>query len=220
MEGKRAGETDLPGEVFGVPMNADLLHQAVAVLQSRRRKIVAHTKMRSEVRGGGRKPWQQKGTGRARHGSTRSPLWRGGGVTFGPRKERRFARELPDGMRRKAFAIALSQKFRDGEVIVLDALSVPEAKTKHMARALKDVLIAVVGMQDKQRMPSVNIALHQADGMVLRATRNLPFAQSGLAGNVDVLDLLSSRFLLFPKDAIPIFTKRVMRKKRTGKVKK
>ena len=101
-EGKQNGTVELPDSVFGVPMNNDLLHQAMSVMLSRRRQPRAHTKTREEVRGGGRKPWRQKGTGFARHGSRRSPIWKGGGVTFGPRKDKRFAKRIPDAMKKKA----------------------------------------------------------------------------------------------------------------------
>ena len=101
-QGKKVGQTILPKEIFEVPMNADLVHQVFISHTANQRQNSAHTKNRGEVRGGGRKPWRQKGTGRARHGSIRSPLWKGGGVTFGPRNEKNWKKDIPKKMKRKA----------------------------------------------------------------------------------------------------------------------
>src|SRR6185437_9448180 len=122
IEGKETGKMTLPENIFGLPWNADLMHQVVVSMRSNARHSIAHTKDRGEVRGGGKKPWQQKGTGRARHGSSRSPIWKGGGVSHGPRKEKLYAKVLPKGMRRKALLVALSRKYKDGEIIFLDKL--------------------------------------------------------------------------------------------------
>jgi len=112
--GKLMGKIRLPGDVFGLPWNADLVHQVVTSLQTSRRKPYAHVKTRGEVRGGGRKPWKQKGTGRARHGSTRSPIWVGGGVTHGPRNEKNFERKVSKKMKTKALYTILSAKYFNG----------------------------------------------------------------------------------------------------------
>ena len=128
IEGKEEGTALLPKEIFEVKMNADLVHQVVVSQMSNRRQITAHTKDRSEVRGGGRKPWRQKGTGRARAGSSRSPLWKGGGVTFGPRKDRNFKKEIPAKIRKKALFMVLSEKAKENTVIILDILSTQNAR--------------------------------------------------------------------------------------------
>lgn len=135
-EGKKSGSADLSDAVFGAPWNADLVHQVVVSMQSNARTNVAHTKDRSEVAGGGKKPWKQKGLGRARHGSIRSPIWRGGGVTFGPRNERNFAKRINRKMRARALFSVLSKKLRDGEVLFLDALSFDAPKTADAKAAL------------------------------------------------------------------------------------
>ena len=129
IQGKTEGTVQVPETLFGVPWNADLVHQVVVSMQANARQTNAHTKDRGEVRGGGRKPWKQKGTGRARHGSTRSPIWAHGGVAHGPRNEKIYEKKINRKVREKALLTALSQKFRDGEVVFLKevALEAPKA---------------------------------------------------------------------------------------------
>jgi large subunit ribosomal protein L4 len=124
------GEMELSPKVFGVKVKPALVYQAVVTQMANMRKVLAHTLIRSEVRGGGKKPWAQKGTGRARHGSSRSPIWRGGGVTFGPRKDRNFKMRLNKKMRQGAMLMALSDKVANEHFIVLDKLEMAEYKTK------------------------------------------------------------------------------------------
>src|SRR6202451_4888177 len=128
-QGKNAGSVELPESVFGVAWNDSLMHQVVTSMQDNARTNVAHTKNRGDVRGGGRKPWQQKGTGRARHGSSRSPIWKGGGVTHGPRNEKDYSQKINRKQAQKALLVALSRKFKDGEIILIDSLSMPAPKT-------------------------------------------------------------------------------------------
>lgn len=135
-QGKKAGTIALPERVFGEKWNDSLIHQVVTSMMDNARTPVAHTKDRGEVRGGGKKPWQQKGTGRARVGSSRSPIWKGGGVTHGPRKEKQFARAIPAKMRAKALMVALSRKYRDGEIVFVDSLGLSEPKTNAAIKAL------------------------------------------------------------------------------------
>ncbi len=137
--GKEVGSIKLPESVFGVKWNGDLVHQVITSIMSSRRKPWAHTKFRGEVRGGGKKPWRQKGTGRARHGSTRSPLWSGGGVTHGPRKEKNYERTVTRGMKAKALGTILSAKFRDGEILFVDSLNISAPKTKEAKEILKSL---------------------------------------------------------------------------------
>ncbi|MEK7109001.1 MAG: 50S ribosomal protein L4 [Patescibacteria group bacterium] len=129
-KGEATGKLTVPENLFGLPWNADLVHQVVTAMRANMRPNVAHTKDRGEVRGGGKKPWQQKGTGRARHGSSRSPIWKGGGATHGPRKDKIYAQTVTQQMRQKALLLALSRKYRDGEIIFVDSIemSVPKAK--------------------------------------------------------------------------------------------
>ncbi|MEK7514518.1 MAG: 50S ribosomal protein L4, partial [Patescibacteria group bacterium] len=137
-KGKEVGKIALPEKVFGVAWNADLIHQVVTSMQSNARSPIAHTKGRGEVRGGGRKPWKQKGTGRARHGSIRSPLWKGGGVTHGPKKDENYSKSIPRGMKTKALFAVLSRKAKDGELVLVDSLSL-SPKTKEAKEILSSL---------------------------------------------------------------------------------
>ena len=130
-KGEETGEEKLSDKVFGIKVNETLVHQAMVAQMSNERQVLAHTKDRSEVRGGGRKPHPQKGTGRARAGSTRSPIWKGGGVTFGPRSERNYKKNLNKKMRQKALFMVLSDKVENKNLLLLDKLEVKEYKSKN-----------------------------------------------------------------------------------------
>lgn len=194
-EGKEVSQTLLPKEIFEVSVNPDLVHQIAVSQMANRRKVIAHTKDRSEVRGGGRKPWRQKGTGRARHGSIRSPIWRGGGVTFGPRKKRVFKKRIPQKMRRKALLMALSGKAKDNLLIVLDKFNLDQVKTKLIVQILN-------------KLPSKNqsslIALPKVEKNLVLSVRNLPKVETIEARNLNVLDLLSFKYLIIPKESIKV----------------
>lgn len=138
-EGKETGTYTVPEGVFALPWNADLVHQVVTSMEGNARTPVAHTKGRGEVRGGGKKPWRQKGTGRARHGSIRSPIWRGGGVAHGPRAEKNFKRKINKKMKIKALYTVLSRKMKEGEVIFLDNISLGASKTKRAKEVLSSI---------------------------------------------------------------------------------
>lgn len=202
-KGEVAGSVVLPKEIFEVKLNTDLVHQIVVSLMANKRQVSAHTKDRSEVRGGGKKPWRQKGTGRARHGSIRSPLWRGGGVTFGPRNEKVFEKDVPKKMRRKALFMVLSEKARNNLLIVLESPAFAEAtagkaKTKEMAKILKK-------MPSKDK--SLLIALPEYDKNIFLSARNIKKTNILEARNLNVLDLMSSKYLLMPKDSIKTIEK-------------
>jgi len=194
-QGKEIGQTLLPKEIFDVKLNSDLVHQIVVSQMANRRKVIAHTKDRGEVRGGGRKPWRQKGTGRARAGSIRSPLWRGGGVTFGPTKERVFKKIIPKKMRRKALFMILSEKAKNNLLILLDKLEIEQPKTKLIVEILKKL---------PGEGKSSLIALSQLDKNLILAARNLPKIRTIQAKDLNCLDLLSFKYLIMPKEAIRI----------------
>lgn len=189
LKGEEVEKTKLPAKIFGLKVNDDLLSQAVNAQVANSRIPYAHVKDRSEVRGGGRKPWRQKGTGRARHGSTRSPIWIGGGVTFGPRNERNFSKKINKKAKRKALLMALSSKARDKELIVLDSLKLEKGKTKLMAEVFKKFKIssALVATSDKN---------------VIRANQNLSYIKTIANNSLNVVDLLSFKHFLLDKESI------------------
>lgn len=193
--GEEAGQTKLPSEIFDVKMNTDLLHQVAVSQMANRRQASAHTKNRGEVRGGGKKPWRQKGTGRARHGSIRSPIWIGGGVTFGPRKEKVFKKAIPDKIRIKALFMALSAKAKANLLILLDKLEIEEPKTKLMAEILKKLPC---------RGKTSLIALPKMDKNLILTARNIPKISAIQAKDLNSLDLLSFEYLIMPKESVKI----------------
>ncbi len=197
-EGKKVEEISLPKEIFDVKLNSDLLHQIVVSQMANKRQITAHTKDRSEVRGGGKKPWQQKGTGRARHGSIRSPLWRGGGITFGPRKERIFEKDIPKKMRRKALFMVLSEKAKGNLLVILDKIQIDKPKTKEIVKTLNKLPC---------KENSCLIALQEYDKKVFLSARNISKTSIVEARNLNVIDLMSSKYLLMEKDTIKTLEK-------------
>jgi len=198
-EGKKVGVAMLLPRIFDIKINTDLVHQAVVAQLANARRVIAHAKDRSEIRGGGRKPWRQKGTGRARHGSIRSPIWRGGGITFGPTKERVFKKKINKKMKRAALFMALSSKVKDNELILLDKLEIKEPKTKILAEALGNIL--------KKRPQSVLIVIPKRDENIIRANRNIPYTKIIRADSLNILDLLSFKYLLMPKETIKVIEK-------------
>lgn len=187
-------QTRLPKDIFDMEISNDLLHQVVVSQRQNRRQVSADTKGRAEVSGGGRKPWRQKGTGRARHGSIRSPLWKGGGVTFGPSTEKNLKKEIPGKMRRKALFMALSSKVRDDELILIDNFNLEEIKTKEAKKVLNNLNVDDTCL----------VALEEAKEEVIKSLRNLPDVQVMEARNLNALDLLKYKYLLLEKDAIKV----------------
>jgi len=214
--GEETGTALLPKEIFDVKMNPDLVHQVVVSQMANRRKVLAHTKNRGEVRGGGKKPWRQKGTGRARHASIRSPLWRHGGITFGPTKEKVFKKEIPKKMKRLALFMVLSGKVKNNLLILLDKLKLEQSKTKLMAQIIENLksktelpfMEAKVKKGTKSSSPikkgSVLIALSELDKNIILAVRNLPDVKTIQAKDLNCLDLLSLKYLIMPKEAIKV----------------
>ena len=197
-QGEEVGTTLLSKEIFDVKMNNDLLHQVVVSQMANRRKVIAHTKDRGEVRGGGKKPWRQKGTGRARHGSIRSPLWRGGGVTFGPRKEKVFKKKIPKKMKRKALFMALSDKLKNNLLIVLDGLKLEKVKTKFLAELVGNWRSKIKNF----KKGNVLIILPKNDKNIILSARNISGIDTTWAGNLNALDVLSYKYLVVMKDSV------------------
>jgi len=196
-KGKKSGSIKLPEKIFGLRWNSDLVHQVSTSLESSKRKPVAHTKIRGEVRGGGKKPWQQKGTGRARHGSSRSPIWVGGGVTHGPRNDKNFDRKISKGMKAKAFFTILSRKFRDGEVLFIDSIKFSVPKTKIAKQTFQDIA-KIKGFENiftKKRNSAV-IALAEKNKDVERSMGNLGNFEVLEARNLHPLALLKYKYVV------------------------
>ncbi len=188
----------LKEEVFGVKARPHLLHQVVAMQLSNRRAGTASTKTKGFVRGGGKKPWRQKGTGRARAGSIRSPLWVGGGTIFGP-QARDYSYRLPKKARREALLSALSLKNSDGRIIVLDKLEVAEAKTKLMRKVLEDL-----------QVKSALIVVPESDEKVERSARNLPAVKVLRAEGLNVHDLLRYEHLILTAESLRLLEERLV----------
>src|SRR3989338_1825791 len=212
IQGKKTGSVTLPESVFGVKWNDSLMHQVVTAMQGNARPRIAHTKGLGEVRGGGKKPWRQKGTGRARHGSIRSPIWRGGGVTHGPRREKVYARGIPKKMRAKALFMALSRKFADGEVLFVDSFAMKEPKT---ARA-KETLLSLSKITGATRLSTKKtnaalVALSSKNESAEKSFRNLGNVTTLDVRNLNPVAILSSTYLIVenPQEAIAIIANRL-----------
>jgi len=197
-EGKETEKIELPAKLFDVVWNPDLVHQVVVIQQGNQRQVSAHVKDRSEVRGGGKKPWRQKGTGRARHGSIRSPIWKGGGVTHGPTSERNYKRILNVKMRRKALFAVLSEKLRQKQVVILDSLNIKNAKTKELTALLQNL------PSDKK---STLLVLPTMDTKVIYAAQNIPYLKTVQARELSVLHLTQTAYVVLPKESLGILEK-------------
>lgn len=196
--GKAVKERDLSDQVFGVKINADLLHQAMIAQQANARKVIAHTKDRSEVAGSGKKPWKQKGTGRARVGSVRSPIWRSGGVTFGPTKDRNFSKDLNKKMKQKAMLMALSARVAEKNLIIIDKWENLETKTKAFNKILTTFEQEVIKDGSKRDWLIIN---PNEDNLV-RSARNLPYIKLIKLDNINLVDLLQYRHILVTNDIV------------------
>ncbi|MAF59381.1 MAG: 50S ribosomal protein L4 [Candidatus Pacebacteria bacterium] len=204
-EGKETGKIKLPEAVFSAPFNADLIHQVVVSMEANARTPVAHTKDRGEVSGGGRKPWRQKGTGRARHGSSRSPIWRGGGITFGPRKEKDYSKKINKRMRTKALYSALSRKVKDGEVLFVDEFVFSEPKTAVAHGALTS-LSKVKGFETllSKKNNSALIALGDKNKMAEKSFSNFGNVEVDEVKNLNPVKILKYKYLVIskPKESV------------------
>jgi len=208
IDGKEAGNIDLPEAVFGLAWNGDLVHQVVTGMQSNARFGNANTKDRSEVSGGGKKPWKQKGTGRARHGSSRSPIWRGGGITFGPTSEKIYTKTIPKKMRVKALFTALSQKFRDGEIIFVDNFNITEPKTKQ-AEAILTALSAKNERLSKPKNAALVASVEKTEA-VKKSFANIKRVDVEEVRNLNPVDVLGHAYLIIesPAEAVALISER------------
>jgi large subunit ribosomal protein L4 len=212
VEGKETGSVELPAAVFGVAWNADLVHDVVLAMQGNSRAGTAHTKDRSEVSGGGKKPWKQKGTGRARHGSTRSPIWVGGGVAHGPRSEKDYSVKLNRKVKAKALATVLSKKHEDGEVLFLDGVSFSEPKTA-VAKTIVKALATGSGKADlaTKRKNAAVVILPKRDLAIEKSFRNFGNIEVVMAKDINPVELLTYKYVVVtaPTAALEVLTARV-----------
>jgi len=193
-KGEKLGEIKLEKTVFEVEPNLHVMHLALRRQLNNARQGSASAKTRAEVRGGGRKPWKQKGTGRARAGSTRSPIWIGGGVTHGPTNEKNFKKKLPKNVKKKALFIALSEKSRSNLITVVDSFDINEIKTKKAIEMLNNL-----GIKE-----SCLIVLPKIDNNMILSTRNIPKVNVIQAKDINCLDILSSKHLLIDKEGLKV----------------
>jgi len=196
-KGKSVGKLSLPETIFGLSWNADLVHQVVTAMQANSRTPVAHTKTRGEVRGGGRKPWKQKGTGRARHGSSRSPIWKGGGVTHGPRNDKSYEQKINKKMRIKALFTVLSEKFRKGQILFVEELALKNIKTKDAVSIIKD-LSTVSGFEKivGGKKTNVYITVPAKSDSLKKSFANIPTVEIDEVRNMNPVDLLAYRYII------------------------
>jgi len=208
-KGKEAGKMELPKEVFGMKWNANLVHQVITSMMSNARPNVADTKGRGEVQGGGKKPWRQKGTGRARHGSSRSPIWIGGGVTHGPSSEKNYKKKINKKMKGKALATVLSAKFRDGEVILLNDLQLAAPKVKLAAEMLSSLAKSFEKINYKKGSRAI-IALPELDENIKKSFKNIKSVVVEEVRNLNPLSLMNYKYVVLvkPEDGIKQLTAR------------
>ncbi len=190
---EKVGTMELSDKIFGIKWNSDLVHQALLTQLANRREPWAHAKDRSEVRGGGRKPWKQKGTGRARHGSIRSPLWIGGGATHGPLKERIFAKKINKKMKRIATFSLLSKKLKDKELIIIDKFEGLKNKTKGWAGTLKNF----IDLRSKNLL-----ILENANKNFSKAISNIKNVDTLSPNSLNVYDLLNHKYIILESKAV------------------
>ena len=195
LKGEKKGKIKLSKDIFDRKLNENFLNQVLNSQKSNERKVIAHTKDRGEVRGGGKKPWRQKGTGRARAGSNRSPLWKGGGVTFGPTNKRNFKKRIPRSFKQQALLMVLSKKFHDKKIIILDDLKIDKAKTKILFNILKKL-----SLDNK----SCLIALPDRDINIMRSIRNIPKKKVEELRNLNALDVMSYQYLVITQKGIKL----------------
>ena len=205
--GKETGSMELPESVFGLKWNGDLVHQVVVGMQSNQRANTAQVKDRGAVRGGGKKPWRQKGTGRARHGSSRSPIWKGGGATHGPTTERNYEKKINKKMKTKALFTVISQKHRDGEVVLVDQFKFTTPKTKEAQKNI-NALSKIKGFEKLvyRKGKRALIALPAGDAKVLKSFQNLPGTEVIETRNLNPELLLNYQYLVIssPEISLPL----------------
>lgn len=220
-EAQVVGKMELKPKIFGVKINSGLIHQAVVAQMANNRQVLAHTKDRGEVRGSGRKPWAQKGTGRARHGSSRSPIWIGGGITFGPRKDRNFDKKINKKMKQKAMMMVLSDKVKNKRFVVIDKFEINQRKTK-VVNFMLDNFEKVIFYPEQEVLPKEKEKMRKGPSkrkekkisrslliITDKKNDNLKISARNLVGvhfinldNINLVDLLKYKNIIISQEAI------------------
>ncbi len=201
IKGKKEKEVTAPA-VWGTKINPNLIYTVYNGMVSSRRKNIAHAKGRGEVAGGGKKPWKQKGTGRARHGSIRSPIWKGGGVTFGPTNERNYVKKINQKAKLKALKMVLSSKLKDQELLILENIPQEVNKTKDIGKILDSMF---------EKKPSSAILATGGEKNLFRIGRNLPYLTVLPADQLDVVSLLDKKYLIITESGWEILNKKLLK---------
>lgn len=208
--GQVIGEQELDPRVFSVTPDPEFLHAIVTAVQANHRRAIGHTKTRAEVRGGGRKPWKQKGTGRARHGSSRSPLWIGGGITFGPRGTRNYTQKINKSALRSAMRMCLSAKVADAHFILVNTLLLETVKTQNVQKILKALNIPL-----QKKNAALLVASEKVSALV-RVARNIPSLRTIGKENMNVYDVLRYPYLVTTPEVVAHLTRVYAGKRTTG----
>ncbi len=210
-DGKQKGTINLPDTIFAQKWNADLVHQVATSIMSNARAATAHTKDRGEVAGGGKKPWKQKGTGRARHGSSRSPIWVGGGVAHGPRNDKNYTKKINSKMKVKALFTVLSEKLRNGEILFIDSLSTK--KTKDAAQVFVNLSKVEGFSRLKGKKRTALCTLPEKDDEATRSIRNLPQLSFEQLKDLNLVDVLNHKYLVMvsPEKSVELLEKKLQK---------
>ena len=211
-KGKKEGSLKLPETVFGLKWNGDLVHQVMHSILANTRAGTADTKGRAEVQGGGRKPYKQKGTGQARQGSSRSPIWKGGGVTHGPLAEKNYKQKVNKKMASKSLATVLSAKLRDGQVLFVDSLSLGKDPKTSEAAIMVQAFAKIPGFEKlaNAKKPKAMIVIPTVDRVITNSFRNIPQTALSLAKDLNTIDVLNHQYLIVvaPEPSVEVLTKR------------
>ena len=203
-QGEQIKEIQLSKRIFGATPKAEVIHQVVVAQQANAREAIAHTKTKGEVRGGGKKPWKQKGTGRARHGSSRSPIWVGGGVTFGPRNNRNFTLKVNKKQKQAALAMCLSQAISNKTLVIFDKLATEAGKTKELIAWTKSCKANLVDIKDSKKLLLV---MDAKDDKLTRSAKNLKNIETISFASLNCVDILHSDAILVSEKAIEAIEK-------------
>lgn len=220
--GKESGSFTLPESIFGLPWNADMMHQVIISMQSNARHGNANTKGRGDVSGGGKKPWRQKGTGRARHGSSRSPIWIGGGSSHGPKSEKDYGKKINRKMKQKALFVALSEKFRNDKVLLVTDFAA-DGKTKSAATALSGLTkVSGFGTLTTRKPNNILVLVPEITDALRKSFRNIPFAFIDSIRQTNAADIMGYRYVVIakPEESIAFLADKKVARKTAEKTEK